>query len=135
MSDEAKRTDWEVIYTYSRADAINDGELIDLTEWASSEKGFYGGFKVPVALTRALMETLKEFDDDSGEDIRGRVNDVLWMAAAAARSEKNKDENAVAFRVLATDKTGKHKELELFMMIGPGDTGEAVITIGYAEDF
>ena len=33
----------EPISIYTRAQAIEDGTLIDLTEWASADKGFIGG--------------------------------------------------------------------------------------------
>ena len=38
-----------IIFQYSRAQAIEDGVLIDLTEWAKEL-----GFKVPVACTAAV---------------------------------------------------------------------------------
>ena len=40
----------EPIYRYTRAQAIDDGVLVDLTEWASATTGFHGGLKKPEKL-------------------------------------------------------------------------------------
>ena len=40
------------IYVYTRAQAIEDGELIDVSKTAKQT-----GFKLPVAVTRAVWET------------------------------------------------------------------------------
>jgi type I site-specific restriction endonuclease len=37
----------DVIYTYTRKQAIEDGVLVDLTEWASADKGFMGATPCP----------------------------------------------------------------------------------------
>ena len=125
----------EIIYSYSRAQALEDGELVDATEWASSAKGFIGGFTVPVALTRALFNTLEDVPEGSGEDLRGRAHDVLFMASLAARAARQTDESSKAFSVIVTNRQGQKKKLDLFIDIGPGDEGEPVITIGFPEDF
>ena len=54
MSEQSRSTDplrelfGEVIYAYTRAEAIADGVLIDVTETAKEV-----GFRLPVALTAA----------------------------------------------------------------------------------
>ena len=46
------------ISIYTREQAIEDGVLVDVTEWAGSgPNGMLGGFSVPVAMTRALWWT------------------------------------------------------------------------------
>ena len=42
-------SDMPVIFSYTRAQAIEDGVLIDLTEWAKET-----GFRYPVACTTAV---------------------------------------------------------------------------------
>ena len=66
-----------VIFAYTRAQAIEDGILVDVSETARE-----AGFKIPVAVTRtvwdriiALPEGYRGFQDE-----RGRLWDVLWMA-------------------------------------------------------
>lgn len=125
----------EILFSYSRAQALEDGELVDVTTWASSTKGFLGGFTVPVALTRALFNTLENIPEGSGEDLRGRAHDVLFMASLAARSASQNDESSKAFSVIVTNRQGQKRKLDLFITIGPGDQGEPVITIGFPEDF
>jgi len=67
-----------VIYVYSRAQAIADGVLVDVTETAKEV-----GFKLPVAITEALHNRLTPTKADAGlgQDYDGRLWDVLWLAA------------------------------------------------------
>ena len=131
MSSNPQNIDQEIIYTYSRAQALEDGELVDFSEWASAKSGFSGGFKIPVAVTSSLFETIKNIPEGSGQDIRGRAHDVLFMASLAA---KRSTDSRLAFRVIMTE-GNRDKVLELIMDIGPGDEGEPVVTIGFPEDF
>ena len=59
----------EPISVYTRAQAIEDGELVDVTEWASSKTGFMGGFTVPVAVTRSVWADI-EMSSLEGSDTR-----------------------------------------------------------------
>ena len=123
----------EVISSYSRAQALEDGFLADVTEWASAKTGFHGGFSVPVALTAALFADIENIPARCvGQDVRGRAHDVLWMASLAARRSRGGSD--CAFSVLLDVREGR-RTLELRLNIGPGDKGEPVITIGYPEDF
>ncbi len=80
----------EPISTYTRAQAIEDGELVDVSEWASSKTGFMGGFTVPVAVTRAVWADIENIPrGQRHQDVRGRAHDLLFMASMAAPSIKN----------------------------------------------
>ena len=85
----------EPIHVYTRAQAIADGILVDLTT-ATDDQGqrlcLQAGFKIPVAITRtawgATVEasgTWKPTDDGEtlelkgGQSLTGRLWDVLWM--------------------------------------------------------
>ena len=66
--------DAPVIFSYTRAQAIEDGVLVDLTEWAKET-----GFRIPVACTCAVWngyivpsEDTREF----GQSERGRAHDL-----------------------------------------------------------
>jgi hypothetical protein len=125
----------EVISSYSRAQAIADGVLVDLSEWAGAGPGgMMGGFKIPVAITQALWTTIESIPESQKghQDVRGRAHDVLWMASCAARSGGKR--SRVPFEVLMHVREGKRK-LRLFIDVGPGDRAEPVVTIGYPEDF
>jgi hypothetical protein len=75
-----------VIFRYSRARALADGVLVDVTDMARE-----AGFKWPVALTHAVWEDCvawTEADSDAQgvhQDQNGRLRDVLWMALCAIR--------------------------------------------------
>lgn len=109
------------IHSYTRADAIADGTLVDLSEWASPLE-MMGGFTIPVAVTRAVW-CLIEAPKRSGQDTRGRAHDVLWMARVAARAYRGGTD---AF--LFTVRIGRRNQ-RLAIHIGPGDQGERVATI------
>jgi hypothetical protein len=110
----------DVIHTYTRAQALADGVLVDVTEWASSRE-ILGGFTISVAMTAAVWALLQE-PQGSGESVRGRAHDVLWLAALAAR--QHRDNDRTAFRVLIGTDT-----VALWLHVGPGDSGEPVATV------
>lgn len=67
----------EVIYAYTREQAIADGILIDVSKMAKE-----AGIKFPVAVTSAVWhehivpdKAMVEF----GQDENGRLWDTLWM--------------------------------------------------------
>ena len=111
----------EPISIYTRAQAIEDGTLIDLTEWASADKGFIGGFRCPVAVTRAVWADLERAP--ALQDIRGRAHDLLFMAWLAARRGGGETRFDVLMQV------GRSKRQSYKLVAGPGDDGEPVITI------
>lgn len=84
--DTRKEIFGETIYGYSRADAIEDGVLVDVTKTAKE-----AGIRYPVALTQAVWAAYVEFDPATfGQSIDGRLWDVLWMFRSnAKRSEGN----------------------------------------------
>jgi hypothetical protein len=112
--------DADVIHTYSRAQAIADGVLVDVSEWASPRE-MIGGFRIPVAVT-ATVWALIEPPNGSAESRRGRAHDVLWMAAVAARGHRDGDR-----ATFVVDIGGE--SIAMWLQIGPGDAGEPVVTI------
>lgn len=123
--------DAEVISLYTRAQALADGDLVDVTEWASADKGFRGGFRCPVAMTRALFAFIdidharRRTPRQSCEDTRGRAHDALWMGSLALRALLARDRVAGDYRVLFS---GRYKTLHI-VLDGDG------VTIGFPEDF
>lgn len=123
--------DADLISVYTRADALADGELIDVTTTARE-----AGFRLPVALTRAVWADCVEWSDaDSArkacpQDQAGRLWDVLWMASLAAR--RARECSRVRFALVRVPREGRGvrpRHVELEMHIGPGDDGAAVLTI------
>jgi hypothetical protein len=132
MSEEEREAEdgFVVISAYSRAQALDDGVLVDVTELAKK-----CGIKAPVALTRAVWDRYVELTpaaEQSGNDETGRLWDVLWMFYCAAVKNPNEAEIRYTLRVV-TDSV-RPSLVELKAMIGPGDDGEAVITILLPEE-
>ena len=125
----------EVIYTYTRAEALVDGVLIDVSATAKE-----AGFRCPTAITASLHEALNpnQRERSYGQSYEGRLWDVLFMAQMAAR--RAIWDSQTAFSVNLAVCPGKRsclrmRLLNLWLVIGPGDESEPVITIGFAEDF
>jgi len=73
----------EPIHSYSRAEAIRDGVLIDATATARE-----AGFRFPVALTRAVWERCVAIPPGVlCQDEAGRLWDVLTMLRFAIRGQ------------------------------------------------
>ena len=120
-----------VISTYTRAQAIEDGVLIDPGSMARE-----AGFKWPVAITAdAWAECVVWADDDSRQQVHqdqsGRLWDVLYMASHAIRTSKDSGDR-IMFQLYRVPRDGQSMEAELItlrLIVGPGDSGEPVITI------
>jgi hypothetical protein len=116
------------IYVYTRAQAIEDGELVDLTPWARET-----GFKFPVAITRAAWADFIEWPDGTrggdGQSERGRAHDVLWMLLCAIRASDggSRVDFKVARKVAGIG--GRARWGALYSVCGPGDDAEPVITV------
>jgi hypothetical protein len=120
----------EVIFTYTRAQAIADRVLVDVTPAA-----LLAGFRFPVAATAALMAAVETIPQQySHEDIEGRFWDVLWMASLAARRAKPGC-SRIAFEVILHIEGTRRRYQTLLLDIGPGDSSDPVITIGFPADF
>lgn len=129
MSD-IKEIFGEVIHAYTRAQAIEDGFLVDVSEQASSKTGFMGGFTVPVAITDAVHADIERFNPRGLQDYRGRLHDVLWMASLAVRRACG--ESQCLFGVIM--QVGRTKRQVYKIVMGPGDDAEPVITIMKREE-
>ena len=123
----------EPIYSYSRREAIADGVLVDVTEQAGPA-GMLGGFRHPVAVTAALWAAIEGIPAslDGIADVRGRLHDVLWMAALAARHRSG---GACTFAVLLPFQGSRKRRQLLTVHLGPDDDGGPCWTIGFPEDF
>jgi len=129
----------DMIHSYSRADAIADGNLKDVSEDAKNAGGNLMGFKVPVAMTSAAWEALVAWHDTNPLDAlleeEKRLDDVLLVALEAAAKERN--ESCINFIVDVMEKEASDSVVvpkHVVMIIGPGDTPEPVITIMLPEE-
>ena len=120
-----------VIYSYTRAQAIEDGVLIDISTDAQAH-----GFKVHTVVTDNLyhryVEVPSGLDRSYGQSVTGRLHDLLTLALFAARSSKGTDR--VYFKVDFLMEPGRSETVDIIAHIGPGDNAEPVLTIMLPED-
>ena len=123
--------DAEIIHVYTRAQAIRDGVLVDVTGRAREL-----GFRFPVALTIAAWADCVAWDEQAAEktgacqDESGRLHDVLWMTSLAVRRTSGDRARVELLRVPRGGRRNARPQLvTLEAVCGPGDNMEPVITI------
>lgn len=119
-----------VIYSYSRAQGIADGVLIDVSETARE-----AGIKFPVAITAAAWADCVAWDEATekrkgftGNSERGRLWDVIWML----RVNIARGGSVIRYGLYRIPREGrgtKARVATLKAVCGPGDTAAPVITI------
>ena len=137
MPDPANATAFgPVIDAYTRAQAIEDGILVDVSDTARE-----AGFKIPVAVTRTVWDRLVALPEGyrGFQDEAGRLWDVLWMAHCYAVRASNSDRvrMCVLVRDIRKDLRDSHRPPRKhfpIVAIGAGDDAEPVITIMWPED-
>ena len=80
------------------------------------------GYRVPVAVTRAVWVGVVEPDETPGQSVEGRLWDVLWMLHYAIRTGPRAG-SLVRYQLYATI-DGVSRLVTLKAVIGPGDEGE-----------
>jgi len=120
-----------VVASYTRAQAIEDGVLVDVSSMAKE-----AGFKWPVALTHAAWCDCVAWTERNNrfqvhQDESGRLWDVLFLAFYAIRTSRDSGDQ-LQFSLYRVPKDGHSVEAEevtLKLIVGPGDSGEPVVTI------
>lgn len=144
-----------IIHVYSRAQAIEDGALIDVTATAME-----AGIKHPVSVTNQVWAELivpaKVLRERFGQYEDGRLWDVVWMLRSAitglikpVKHYREGLNDVIHFQVYALmlvkrqkitrDKVIDYKRRELQLVTlkavcGPGDNMEPVITIMFPDE-
>lgn len=114
----------EIISVYTRANALADGVLIDVSEMASE-----AGIRFPVAVTAAVWSQCVSVPEGVAlQDEQGRLWDVVWMLRLAISRAKG---SIVEFTVhVRNDNRDRMPPaVSLKAICGPGDNGEPVITV------
>ncbi len=121
----------DVIYSYTRAQAIEDGVLVDAGSVAQE-----AGIRFPVALTSAVWADCVAWTDDDSrkkpfQDQSGRLWDLLYMAAYAIRTSASSGDRLLyeLYRVPRDGHSTEPQRVTLKLIVGPGDHGEPVITV------
>ena len=114
-----------LVYSYTRANAIADGVLIDVSKMAKE-----AGIKYPTTVTDNLyhsyivpsLELAK-----MGQSIDGRLWDLLMMFHFNARKSNSDILNYICLFQMKPGSEAVEKTIKAH--IGPGDTAEPVITL------
>ncbi len=118
-------TQEDLISVYSREQALEDGVLVDVSTVARE-----AGFRWPVALSAGLWAAIEAIPPKliSAEDVQGRLWDVLWMGALAARRSNDR---LVLYRLILNRIEDGHRRkfITLKMEIGQDGDGRPFITI------
>ena len=125
----------EAIHRYTRAQALEDGVLIDFS-WTARE----AGITYPVAMTATVYADCVSWSDEDNRrknianDIQGRLWDVIWMLRCAIlrRKASGGSTDIITYELLRVPREGKGRRprfVTLKSICGPGDWGEPVITI------
>jgi hypothetical protein len=116
----------DYIHVYSRAQAVADGVLVDVSVTARE-----AGIRFPVALTRAAWERCVAVPTGVVcQDEAGRLWDVLAMLRlAAGGADGGASEVRFGVHVRNDNRERTPPLVRLKAVCGPGDRGEPVVTV------
>lgn len=116
----------EVISTYSRKQAIEDGVLVDLMQDKMAEVARQH-YKYPIACTAAVWEIIDKAVKNPKwcNDYAGVLHDMLWMSRVYKRQVS---EDTIIFRVKIVG-AGRQQLFDFKMVCGPDDDGSPCMTI------
>jgi len=125
---------WHVVHSYSRAEAIRDGVLVDLTALFPLDTRLY---KYPVACTHAVWSLIESACKETGEEPGAYVWDLCNMAIHCGRSI---DPQTRVFVCNVPLREGCEREFKIHC--GPGDPDpekgrvipEPVLTIMFPDE-
>jgi len=127
--EERTEPAWDIINTYTRAQALADGALVDVSGRAKE-----AGFKIPVAITRAVWSRYVEVPAGvECQDEAGRLWDVLWMLHMAI-GQAGLGQDTLSYQVYVRNTNGQPKLVNLKATCGPGDDAAPVLTILCPEE-
>ena len=112
-----------VISSYSRAQAHNDGVLVDVT--SDETRRLY---KFPVSITAGLRAALSKGAGSDPATFAARLWDVLYMGSVASRVHRDAGSD-----LFYSVKVGC-EVVSIWANCGPSDNAEPVMTFGFPED-
>jgi hypothetical protein len=130
---DAEKAGYNLVSAYTRADALDDGEQIDISDTAKE-----AGFRYPVYITRAAWAsaveaggTWKEDEDGKetlilplGQDVQGRMWDVLNVMRWKIKTQQDICEFSFRVSVFAYDGKPHRHDVELWSQVGPVDADD-----------
>ena len=120
----------DLIHSYSRAQAIADGVLIDVSATARE-----AGIRYPVALTRAAWERCVTVPPGVRcQDQAGRLWDILWLLRLAIGRGGDGPEVRFDVHVRSDNRERTPPLVRLKALCGPDDDGSPCITVLLPEE-
>ena len=118
--------DWPVISSYSRAQFIEDGGLVEVPRAVGARY-----FNYPIGITREVWEgCVADLDAPHGERDNARLQALLCDAVHVARRGEGQSLMDWNFNCIPPSATGTTtQDFHLMLHIGPGDTAAPVLTI------
>jgi hypothetical protein len=128
-----------IVFSYTRAQAIADGVLVDVSEMAEE-----AGVRMATALTQAVYEKYVAVPEslEGLQDESGRLWDILWMFTHAVRSGRMDGSQGTFTVIVALPDRGDWSSNEspfegqrtqrlvtLKAVCGPEDDGAPCITV------
>lgn len=117
-----------LIYAYTREQAIQDGVLVEVDDLLARA----AGFRIPVALTYAAWASAISVPDHLKHDLEqsetGRLKDLLRVLEFYIRNRPCSDDR-LEFTLQLQQPEGRHRTLKLKAICGPGDDPRPVLTI------
>ena len=114
----------ELIFSYSRSQAIDDGVLVEVPEALLKE----AGIKLHTAITCVLWHDVIVPDAESlatGQSVEGRLWDVLMVFRVLA---KRSSDSLLLFPVRFLYHGREHRDVVVKAVCGPGDDPTPCIT-------
>ena len=117
-------TNDDLISVYTRAQALDDGFLVDLNQWIPVNES---GYKYPVACTSAVFAIIEKAVDNKHHcnDYKGVIWDILWMSKVMP---VRRWETGQLFRVKITG-AARQSLFTFKIECSGGDDGEPIMTI------
>jgi hypothetical protein len=115
----------DMIFSYTRAQAIEDGVLVDVTDAAREV-----GLALHTAVTESVWAEIRAIPEafKGSQDEKSRLQDILVAAAFHARIAPE-GMRQIFFRVIMPVEGESKRQHTYQLHIGPGDVGEPVLTI------
>jgi hypothetical protein len=120
----------DLIHSYTRARAIADGVLIDVSPTARE-----AGIRYPVAMTAAVWEKCVSVPPGViCQDEAGRLWDCVWLLRCVIGHSGSGSEVRFGVHVRNDNREGTPPLVQFKAVCGPGDDGEPCITIMLARE-
>lgn len=119
----------EVIYSYTRKQALEDGVLVDLNQFIPIHES---GYKYPIACTETVWNIINAAVKNKKycNDYEGVIWDIIYMSRFKSQAISA---STHLYKVIITG-VSRQRTFTFKIMVHPGDNMEPVITIMLPEE-